>query len=353
MKEIGQFTVEDLVDPTLHPQMLADLAGARPDLWDAILAHPACYDALRQWIVAQRNQQASSMGAMSQQAGCQSNASQSLDQVAAGAKQMAAGVGEFFSQTVAPAAFSAANSVQQAISETADKPKNVRIPRYLLMGSALFALLALFMTFFPFARGFILVDSFYSSEAGQARGGIVMFVFLVATIILALVALVKESRKISIAYTVVAVLAGLLCMTISSHIRHQIAQLEPLVYQTASTLFLSFFAFVVIATAVVYAYFSLLLPGKAPQPQQMNGWSSTYAMPTQPPTAGESASQPVGQMPVYPQTSPVSSSSAEENGGDGSQGHLSVTPQACAQDSEEDNTSSKETDDGIPGEAKE
>ncbi|MDO5720396.1 MAG: hypothetical protein Q4P05_06630, partial [Actinomycetaceae bacterium] len=42
------------LNPHLNAQQLSELASSRPDLWDEILRHPACYTQLSQWISAQR-----------------------------------------------------------------------------------------------------------------------------------------------------------------------------------------------------------------------------------------------------------------------------------------------------------
>lgn len=42
-------------DPAADPAELAEIAGQRSDLHPAILAHPACYAELREWILAQQS----------------------------------------------------------------------------------------------------------------------------------------------------------------------------------------------------------------------------------------------------------------------------------------------------------
>lgn len=42
------------LDPNLTSHQLLELARTRPDLWDEVLQHPACYTELSQWISAQR-----------------------------------------------------------------------------------------------------------------------------------------------------------------------------------------------------------------------------------------------------------------------------------------------------------
>lgn len=43
-------TASDLQNPALSAEQLAQIAAARPDLWEAILAHPNCYAGLSDWI---------------------------------------------------------------------------------------------------------------------------------------------------------------------------------------------------------------------------------------------------------------------------------------------------------------
>ena len=49
-KRLEDWTVADLFDPSVDEATLAQIAGARPDLWRAVRQHPRCYPALSEWF---------------------------------------------------------------------------------------------------------------------------------------------------------------------------------------------------------------------------------------------------------------------------------------------------------------
>ena len=142
VREPASYTLADMADASIDAATLAELAGAREDLWLAISAHPNCYPALAEWIAQQsvpapapklaamrseawatqfqRNngreatmseyQNALATGEIMQEA---RSAEYAVAQIAGGAKQLASEAKDFLTTRVAPAAADAARTVQR------------------------------------------------------------------------------------------------------------------------------------------------------------------------------------------------------------------------------------------------
>lgn len=159
-KPLTEFTQQDLANPGIDQNTLHELANARPDLWQAIAAHPQCYPELRAWIeqnlsyqAAQSNPQQSDQARQLQSEGSftqahqtqtensssqasqaslsqpeDSHASDALGEIADGAKQAAAGAKQLFSETVVPFAKSATKDINTGVQDRVKAAQTVSIP---------------------------------------------------------------------------------------------------------------------------------------------------------------------------------------------------------------------------------
>ncbi|WP_010205324.1 variant leucine-rich repeat-containing protein [Salinibacterium sp. PAMC 21357] len=257
--EPASFTLADLADPSVPAATLGQLAGSRPDLWNAIVAHPNCYPGLAEWIGQQTQNPAPPPTAaeqspqpvpeaewtarFSREQGREPLLSEyhaavaageiiterkasdvSVEQMAAGAKQMASGAKQYFTKTVAPAASGAAKSIHNAVNErSAQSPSSAMWPTVTQITILVAAFIGLFSLFLPLASvsGFGISASinFFSDELAAELGsdskggeGVILVLFMLALMALTVISLVFRKRWARIAVSVVAIIVGLVCM---------------------------------------------------------------------------------------------------------------------------------------------
>ena len=208
-------TAENMQDPQITAQELADIAAKRPDLWGEVERHPNCYPALQAWIEDRRKDSAPAPEPLSQAAWQekfqQDNgreptlreyqeavlsglvkeervADDSVGDMQEGLKQFAAGAKTFVNNRVTP------NVVEQAATLKGDIPrtKNAKgidlglLAPAVLLGSQLLAFISLFLPVVKipilntslnfFANGKIF-DAEYSFH-----GGWILFAIILVTV---------------------------------------------------------------------------------------------------------------------------------------------------------------------------
>lgn len=224
----------DLPDDT-DPETLARLAQERPDLWPQIRQHPHCYPELAQWIDrnatmtapappkptsqewAARFQQATgrepSMSefqaaqASGEIADAHNHRDQSVQQMSAGARQLATGVKDFYKARVAPTVEQAGRRVAPtARAATANVPSGWMAKAPLALPVTAF--IAIISLFLPVATRRGRAENFFADELSGE--GVFLLVSFLVTIVLAVLALISGNRKLRLATGIVGGVVGLI-----------------------------------------------------------------------------------------------------------------------------------------------
>ncbi|GAA1119261.1 hypothetical protein [Nesterenkonia jeotgali] len=109
MTDSGSYTSDDLNDPAIDAETLRQLAAERADLWPQILQHPNCYPGLAEYI---RGQQAPPQPPAGQP---QQQGPGAGEQITAGARQVADGAKDYWTNSAAPAVAGATRSAQRTV----------------------------------------------------------------------------------------------------------------------------------------------------------------------------------------------------------------------------------------------
>ncbi len=140
-------TSQELMDPGITQEFLAQVAQVRPDLWQTIVGHPACYPALSTWI----NEQLRTQGAQ-ESAGVQPSRPQadSFTQIAEGTRKVAGSAKSIFEQKVAPAVAQLAKDTQARLSQqAATAPGRSSAFQWSLYGISIASVLGILSLFLP------------------------------------------------------------------------------------------------------------------------------------------------------------------------------------------------------------
>lgn len=246
------FGSENLTDPNIDAQALARLAETRPDLWPAIQRHPNCYPQLQQWISQNLGQQPTAAGQQSPHAGFLPTPEQwaaefqrangreptmsefrdaqaqgaiaqerkpmdpSMQQMSQGAKQVAEGARDFFTQRVAPTAAGAARSVQSSVGEQVGQARTSSSwQAWVPIALPVFALLGIIALFFPAVTASVSSPFFSGSESrtyfSEDAGGLGwwLLIFLLIVIGLAVTAMVNQKKWARTTAGVVGIITAL------------------------------------------------------------------------------------------------------------------------------------------------
>lgn len=218
----------------LQPEALAKLAPDRPDLWPQIRRHPNCYPELARWIdmhaaqtapvpqkptaddwaalFGQANGREPTMSeyqaalASGEIAG-ESKRDQSLQQMSAGARQLATGAKDFYTARVAPAVERTGERAAPTVrAATAAIPGGWLAKAPLVL--PIVAFIALISLFLPVATRNGRAKNFFADELSGE--GVFLLVLLIITIALAAFALVTRQRKLSLAAGSVGAIVGVI-----------------------------------------------------------------------------------------------------------------------------------------------
>lgn len=240
-RDPASYSAQELADPRIDPATLRLIAAVRPDLWRQIHDHPNCDGELAEYIRNNASQSAPQQQAARPQApqqtgpqrpqGAQptgpqqpgqpgqppSQASQGAQQMAAGAKDLANSAKTYFTNTVAPAAMSAAQTVGQK-SGDATNTGGVHWSTWFRIAIPILALFGIFTLFMPLvtisAMGRSESFGFFSPEAPddlQTEGVLLLFAF-VLVIAFGVVSLVLGKAWAIITAGSLTVLIGTLAM---------------------------------------------------------------------------------------------------------------------------------------------
>lgn len=239
-KNPAEYSAEDLAAPDVSAETLAAVAAVRPELWDAILAHPLCYPGLRDWIGQQRQAAPAPpvvpvtaeawSAAFTQQNGREATMSEyqaavadgriaadkkamdpSLQQIGEGAKQFAAGAKDFITNKMAPAASEAARNVQHSVGQSVSSAQGsggwrAWLP-LVLPGSAVVGAIALL---FPAggtkALGLSITASFFGKGSGGT--GWWMLILMLAVLGLSIAYLVNKQNWARLASRIGGIVVG-------------------------------------------------------------------------------------------------------------------------------------------------
>lgn len=251
VREPASYTVADMADASIDAATLAQLAGAREDLWVAISLHPNCYPALAEWITQQsvptpapkvaaisaemwaaqfqshngreasmsEYQNALAKGEIIQEAKSTDDA---VAQIAVGAKQLASGAKEFLATRVAPAAAEAARSVQHTVTERAGEVQRsggwqmwapFAIPVLAFMGFISLFLPAASASASLFGSRISHKVSFFDEDAEGV--GFMLLIFMLAVLALGVIAILKNVKWAKLAAAIAGIVVGLISLIIA------------------------------------------------------------------------------------------------------------------------------------------
>lgn len=240
VREPASYTLADMADASIGAATLAELAGAREDLWPAISAHPNCYPALAEWIAQQsvpapapklaaisseawaaqfqRNngreatmseyQNALATGEIVQEARLAEDA---VAQIAGGAKQLASEAKDFLTTRVAPAAADAARTAQRAGGWQMWAP--FAIPVLAFMGFMSLFLPAASASAAIFGNRISQKVSFFGEDAEGV--GVMLLVFLLAVLALGVTSIVKNAKWAKLAAAIAGIVVGLISLIVT------------------------------------------------------------------------------------------------------------------------------------------
>ena len=230
------------IDPNADGRTLAQLAKDRPDLWEQIKAHPACYPELKTWIEekqAAAPPQPSKLSAEQWSAQFQSEHGReptmseyqaaltsgtivpagqedaSLDHMKQGAQELAAGAKEYYASHIAPAAVSAGQSVRDQVSnaQTSSNWKAwvpLAIPVLALLGIISLFLPAVSVSASALGYGYSQSVSFF--DAGD--GGFALVILLCALVAGVVGVIIRTKRARTVA-TVISIAVGAILVLVS------------------------------------------------------------------------------------------------------------------------------------------
>ncbi|MBP1326047.1 hypothetical protein JOF28_001279 [Leucobacter exalbidus] len=231
------FTAQQLTNPEIAPATLAEIVNTQPEMWAIVQAHPNCYPALAAHIgqhlatlgVAQVAQVApvapvapvaqaapttlAAPATPADPAAQPQPASGAGEQVAAGAKLVAAGAKDYFLHTVTPAAKRASASIQQAAHERGvTVPETKSLHAWAPIAVPACAFIAILSLFLPIgsisAYGYSASVNFFAEEAGGE--GVMLLISMLVVIAGSGAALVVHRRWVRITAGVIGILFGLI-----------------------------------------------------------------------------------------------------------------------------------------------
>lgn len=250
MREVSSYTVEDLANPGIDAATLGQLASARPDLSGAILAHPNCYPELANWLsqgmqandeqppapvpnetagqmvtsvehgsVALKQTKGDNLGMNEYQNPMpptlvderRKSLDPSVQQMSAGARQVAAGAKDYFANTVAPAAVGVTKSIQHTVNQpTRQSPASANwndwVP-FIVPVAAFIAIISLFLPVVSVsAFGYSMSANFFSEEVGGE--GFMLLILMLAAIAFAVVSVGTRKKWARITARIVGIIAA-------------------------------------------------------------------------------------------------------------------------------------------------
>lgn len=217
-REPASYSAEELADPSIDLTTLRQIAAARPDLWRLIHDHPNCDRELAGHI--EQNTPPAAPPQQPQPGGPQPGAQpqpggqppQAAQQMATGARQMADGAKSYFSNTVAPAAQNATQTVSEKSGLSSGSVHWTTWFQFALPAVALIGIIALFMPLASMsAMGRTETINYFSEDAPSGEGVVMLTLFLLV-IGFAVVSLLTAKKWAVITTGVIAILAGLLSM---------------------------------------------------------------------------------------------------------------------------------------------
>lgn len=304
VNEPVNYTVANLADPGIDAATLGQVAAARPDLWAAILAHPNCYPELADWLrqrmpgaderppapesaetaahrvtggdrgsvpfeqvqshqlASMEHQVARALRMLKERRG---SLDPSVQQMSAGAKQLAAGAKDYVTNTVAPAAAGAAKSIQRAVNERAGQSpdranRNTWVP-FIGPAAAFIAIISLFLPIGSVsAFGYAISFNYFSEEVGGE--GVMLLILMLTSIAFAVVSILTRKKWARIMAGIVGILVGLFGMIDGFGTMANISSLSGTSVGAGAVL-------LAITSSVLFAVAILtLLPQKRSQPAQ-------------------------------------------------------------------------------------
>lgn len=260
-RDPASYTAEELTDPSIDPEVLRHITFVRPDLWDAVLAHPNCYRELAAHIHQQRGEQPQTYSPPAE-GQPQRQPNQHAQQTSAGAKTLAAGAKGYFNDTFVPATKKAAQTTNQRIGAHNAKAGVTPQPMWRFWAQIALPVVAFFGTialFLPIASvsafGFSQSFSYFHEEAPSGEGAIMLTGFILV-ILTGVAAIWLRTTWVRITAAVVAILAGLLSGINGFGTMAALGN-EPMVSLGAGIVLLALIGIALIAAAVV-----TLLPAK-------------------------------------------------------------------------------------------
>lgn len=205
-----EITARDLENPHFTAQDLQSIASVRPDLYDSVLRHPNCYPELASWINARRSA---------------SEAPAPQETPAAAGSQCCAAGGESSTEKAKGIANDFKNEFTASMKEKAPVAQKIKNPVILTGGLILSCVLSFIGMFFPILKVeiFGMQKSFGFFSNGIGSDGIFVLIFLVASVVLAVINFVKRgARQFVIGAGVTGIIGGLIVIydifSIGSHV---------------------------------------------------------------------------------------------------------------------------------------
>ncbi|MEU3018942.1 hypothetical protein ABZ635_16265 [Nocardiopsis sp. NPDC007018] len=250
-RDPASYSAQELADPRVDATTLRHVAAARPDLWQSILNHPNC-DAELAAYLRQNSRPATPPpgghpqgpphaqgpqthpGAAPQQGpppqygpqppagpppqgapqteGQPSQASQGAQQMAAGAKDLANGAKAYFTNTVAPAAVSAAQTVSQRSGQASGTLHWSIWCRFAIPALALVGIISLLLPLGSVSYGGRTEHFNYFSPDAPGEEGVLMLTFYIFVIVFGVVSLLTGQRWALITVAVMGIVTGVFGM---------------------------------------------------------------------------------------------------------------------------------------------
>lgn len=337
-RDPASYSAQELADPRIDPTTLRQIAAARPDLWRLIHDHPNCDGQLAEYIRQNASQNAPLPQARAQPRGLQqpgpqpqaggqptgpqspgspqppngfqspagaqqpgppqpggqpqpgaqpptgSQASQGAQQMAAGAKDLANSAKTYFTNTVAPAAVSAAQTVGQK-SGQASASGSVHWTTWFRIAIPILGLFGIITLFMPLVsasyRGYSESMGYFSANAPseiQSEGMLLLFSFMLV-IAFGVTSLVAGRKWAIITVGALAIIAGILGMIGGFGTASNASGISQ-ASVGAGAIFLGLTGLSLIASAVV-SFIPLLPKQQHPFPQQPP--AQQHPFPQQPP----------------------------------------------------------------------
>ncbi|WP_449374082.1 variant leucine-rich repeat-containing protein [Arthrobacter psychrolactophilus] len=216
VREPASYTLADMADASIGAATLAELAGARDDLWPAISQHPNCYPALAEWIAQQSEPApAPKAAAMSSEAWAAQFQGNNGREATMSEYQNALATGEIIqeAQPAEGAVAQIANAARTAQRGGWQMWAPFAIPVLAFMGFISLFLPAASASASIFGNRISQKVSFFGEDAEGV--GVMLLVFMLAVLALGVTSIVKNVQWAKLAAAIAGIVVGLVSLIVT------------------------------------------------------------------------------------------------------------------------------------------